>query len=164
MHPDDYDRTIAAWTHALRTGEPYDIEYRFKEASTGEYRWFLGRADAVRDSDGRITQWFGTCTDIQSQKRAEEALRERTERLALTTSALEERNRELDQFAYVTSHDLKAPLRGIANLSQWIEEDLGDHATDDIRKQMELLRGARPSYGSADRRHPAILADWPCQR
>lgn len=141
LHPDDYDRTIAVWTHALRTGERYDIEYRFKEASTGEYRWFLGRADAVRDNDGRITQWVGTCTDVNSQKHAEEALRERTEALALTTSALEERNRELDQFAYVTSHDLKAPLRGIANLSQWIEEDLGDNVTDDIRKQMELLRG-----------------------
>ena len=141
LHPDDYDRTIDVWTHALRTGAHYDIEYRFKEASTGEYRWFLGRADAVRDSDGRITQWVGTCTDVNSQKHAEEALRERTETLALTTSALEERNRELDQFAYVTSHDLKAPLRGIANLSQWIEEDLGDHATADIRKQMELLRG-----------------------
>ena len=56
-------------------------------------------------------------------------------------SALESSNRELDQFAYVTSHDLKAPLRGIANLSQWIEDDLGDRLDDQAREHFTLLRG-----------------------
>ncbi|WP_437317592.1 GAF domain-containing protein [Sorangium sp. So ce385] len=55
--------------------------------------------------------------------------------------ALERTNAELDQFAYVTSHDLKAPLRGIASLAQWIEEDLSDKLTADTRQQMEMLRG-----------------------
>ncbi|HEX5690197.1 MAG TPA: PAS domain-containing protein, partial [Roseiflexaceae bacterium] len=141
LHPDDLERTLETWNHSLRTGEPYDIEYRFKEGKTGEYRWFLGRAVPARDTSGAITRWFGTCTDIDDQKRNAEALQERTDELASMTASLEERNRELDQFAYVTSHDLKAPLRGIANLSQWIEEDLGDQATDDIRKQLDLLRG-----------------------
>lgn len=54
---------------------------------------------------------------------------------------LERSNQELDQFAYVASHDLKAPLRAIANLSQWLEEDLGDRMTDEERAQMALLRG-----------------------
>ncbi len=54
--------------------------------------------------------------------------------------ALERSNAELDQFAYVTSHDLKAPLRGIASLAQWLEEDLGDAVTPDARKQLDLLR------------------------
>ncbi|HSS02189.1 MAG TPA: GAF domain-containing protein [Kofleriaceae bacterium] len=56
-------------------------------------------------------------------------------------SALEKSNRELDQFAYVASHDLKAPLRGIANLSQWIEDDLGDRLDDQTRGHLGLLRG-----------------------
>jgi PAS domain S-box-containing protein len=55
-------------------------------------------------------------------------------------AALERSNRELDQFAYVTSHDLKAPLRGIASLSEWIEEDLADKLSPESRDQMELLR------------------------
>lgn len=55
--------------------------------------------------------------------------------------ALEKSNRELDQFAYVASHDLKAPLRGIANLSQWIEDDLGDRLDDSTRQHLTLLRG-----------------------
>ncbi len=56
-------------------------------------------------------------------------------------AALEQTNRELDQFAYVASHDLKAPLRGIANLSQWIEDDLGDRMSEETRQHMVLLRG-----------------------
>jgi signal transduction histidine kinase len=56
-------------------------------------------------------------------------------------TALEKSNRELDQFAYVASHDLKAPLRGIANLSQWIEDDLGDRLDDQTRAHLNLLRG-----------------------
>ncbi|HET7506525.1 MAG TPA: ATP-binding protein, partial [Kofleriaceae bacterium] len=56
-------------------------------------------------------------------------------------TALEKSNRELDQFAYVASHDLKAPLRGIANLSQWIEDDLGDRLDDHTRTHLHLLRG-----------------------
>lgn len=53
---------------------------------------------------------------------------------------LDESNKELDQFAYVTSHDLKAPLRGISTVSQWLEEDLGEMLTDTTREQLGLLR------------------------
>jgi signal transduction histidine kinase len=55
-------------------------------------------------------------------------------------AALERSNRDLDQFAYVASHDLKAPLRGIGNLSQWIQEDLGQNVPRDMARQLELMR------------------------
>jgi signal transduction histidine kinase len=56
-------------------------------------------------------------------------------------AALEKSNRDLDQFAYVTSHDLRAPLRGIANLANWIEEDMADRLSDKSRDHIGLLRG-----------------------
>ncbi|HEU5101375.1 MAG TPA: CHASE3 domain-containing protein [Roseiflexaceae bacterium] len=141
LHPDDAQPTLDRWKEALHTRTLFETEYRLKRAHDGAYRWYLGRGVPVRDSAGTIAYWVGTGTDIDDQKRAETALRERSQELAQLTAELEERNRELDQFAYITSHDLKAPLRGIANLSQWIEEDLGESVTDDIRKQLELLRG-----------------------
>lgn len=61
--------------------------------------------------------------------------------LAKTNAALKDRNKELDQFAYVASHDLKAPLRAIANLSEWIEEDLRGQLPEDNQYQLRLLRG-----------------------
>ncbi len=133
LHPDDLTRCLEIWTVSLQTGQRFEMEYRWRGAD-GDYRWFLGRAVAVTDAHGSIQRWIGTGTDIDAQKRAEE-------KLSALTEALEDRNVELDQFAYVTSHDLKAPLRGIANLSQWIEEDLGANATPEIHEQMALLQG-----------------------
>ncbi len=75
-------------------------------------------------------------TSVELQQRVQE----RTAELAGKAKELERSNRELDQFAYITSHDLKAPLRAIANLSQWIEEDLEESLTPEIRKQMALMR------------------------
>ncbi len=57
------------------------------------------------------------------------------------TLSLEKKNKELDQFAYITSHDLKSPLRGINNLSEWIEEDMGSLMTDDSKGYFKLMRG-----------------------
>jgi PAS domain S-box-containing protein len=74
IHPDDVPTTLARWRQAVRGGEPYAAEFRLRDAR-GEYRWHLDRAVPLRDRQGRIAQWFGTCTDIEDQKRAEAALR-----------------------------------------------------------------------------------------
>src|SRR5207237_2816420 len=65
--PADQERAWARWRHSLKTGEPYEIEYRLRHHS-GEYRWTLGRALPVRDENGEIIRWVGTCTDIHEQK------------------------------------------------------------------------------------------------
>lgn len=147
VHPEDRERTATAWQKALATKSLYDTEYRIR-ATDGNYRYFAVRGVPVIAPDGSIREWVGVCTDIQERKTVEAALTARANELAYltailtqTNTALEKRNQELDQFAYVTSHDLKAPLRAIANLSQWIEEDISDVLTDETRHQMNLLRG-----------------------
>jgi PAS domain S-box-containing protein len=69
FHAEDQDRAWALWRESLDTGDPYQIEYRLRHFD-GTYRWVLGRALPVRDADGQITRWFGTCTDIHEQKLA----------------------------------------------------------------------------------------------
>ena len=71
FHPDDRARAREVWQHSLDTGEPYHIEYRLRHHS-GQYRWVIGRAQCVRDAEGNVTRWYGTCTDIHELKLAEE--------------------------------------------------------------------------------------------
>lgn len=63
FHPDDMPATTKRWKHSLKTGEEYITEYRCRRRD-GQWRWHLGRALPLRDEDGQIVRWFGTCTDI----------------------------------------------------------------------------------------------------
>lgn len=125
LHPDDYARTWKVWDYSLKTGKVYEIEYRMRRHD-GEYRWFLARAMPLRDSEGKIIKWFGTCTDIHDQKMEtdilEQRVQERTQELQRTNVELETSNDELMQFASVASHDLQEPLRKIHIFSNMIKE------------------------------------------
>ncbi|KUI70124.1 Two-component system protein A [Cytospora mali] len=63
IHPDDVAETAKRWAHSIRTGEPYATEYRC-QSKEGNWRWYLGRALPLRNPDGSIEKWFGTCTDV----------------------------------------------------------------------------------------------------
>ena len=89
FHPDDQARTEAVWAHSLHTGELYNIEYRLRHRS-GEYRWVVGRAQAIRDEAGAITRWYGTCTDIHDAKMAQAALDESRSELRLLLDSTQE--------------------------------------------------------------------------
>lgn len=71
LHPEDRERTLGAWTQARQAGSVFEIEHRLRRASDGRFRWHLVRAIPFRDDSGRVTKWFGTCTEIESQKQAE---------------------------------------------------------------------------------------------
>jgi PAS domain S-box-containing protein len=71
FHPDDRERAWERWRRSLRSGEPYEVEYRLRH-HTGVYRWTLGRALPVRDESGAVVRWIGTCTDIHDAKLAAE--------------------------------------------------------------------------------------------
>ncbi|KAI3657529.1 hypothetical protein MP638_003724 [Amoeboaphelidium occidentale] len=74
LHPDDYDRTVDVWNCSVMNASEFDIEYRLRSLC-GDYRWSLGRAKPLFGSDGKLTQWLGTCTDIHASKTIEESLR-----------------------------------------------------------------------------------------
>ena len=86
FHPDDLKVAVPRWQHSLQTGEPYDVEYRCRRHD-GVWRWFIGRALPVRDEHGRIIKWFGTCTDIDDQKRAADTLQFLTQAGTLLASS-----------------------------------------------------------------------------
>ncbi len=101
LHPDDLAQCIERWTKSVSSGNPYEVEYRFKRAADGAYRWHLGRAVAMRDADGAINQWVGTCTDIHEQKTAKDELArhvaERTAELSVANTLLQSRILERDR-------------------------------------------------------------------
>jgi PAS domain S-box-containing protein len=81
IHPDDREGNRTHWPHAQDTGEMYEHEERLRNGQTGAYRWFLVRALPVRDEAGQIVKWIGSATDIEEQKRIEEALRQSQKRI-----------------------------------------------------------------------------------
>jgi PAS domain S-box-containing protein len=68
LHPEDRPATLERWRRSLETGEPYEVEYRFRNAS-GKYHWFLGQAMPQLDESGAIVRWIGTLTDIEERRR-----------------------------------------------------------------------------------------------
>jgi len=82
IHAADFDAYQEKCHVSLATGKPFESEVRIRRFSDGEYRWFLNRAVALRDERGEIAGWYGTATDIENSKRAEEALRKSESYLA----------------------------------------------------------------------------------
>lgn len=87
LHPQDLNRLIGYWKSILEKGEPGEIEARLRRHD-GEYRWFLFRASPLRDDSGQVIQWYGTNTDIEDLKRAEEAARASEIRLRLVVDSI----------------------------------------------------------------------------
>jgi PAS domain S-box-containing protein len=75
VHPEDLVRHSEKWRISVATGQPFEDEARFRRAVDGEYRWFLVRGVPLQDQHGKIVTWYGTLTDIEDRKRAEESLR-----------------------------------------------------------------------------------------
>src|SRR5690606_26078353 len=117
------------------TGEAYEVEYRLRRHD-GQYRWTLGRAMPVRDEQGRIERWFGTCTDIHEQKLHREELaraKEEADRASLAKS----------DFLATLSHEMRTPLTPVLLTVSLMEShpDLPEDLREDvaaIRRNVEL--------------------------
>lgn len=124
LHPDDVQLCTDNWRHSVKTGDPYQAEYRFLDR-TGRYRWFLGKALPIRDNNGVITKWFGTCTDIQEIKEQQE---------------------QKDYFISLASHELKTPVTSIKGYVQVLQRKYHQHtdeflssALDTVNKQINKM-------------------------
>ena len=128
VHADDRQLNINRWMNAIKTGNDFLLEHRFRRYD-GEYRWQLSRAIAQKDEEGNIQMWVGTSTDIHDQKnftnQLEKEVYERTEQLELKNKDLINMNIELQSFAYISSHDLQEPLRKIQTFASRLA-DLDD--------------------------------------
>lgn len=132
LHPDDRESALKSIADYLaQESSQYNPVFRMRHQN-GTYRWILSQGEVIRDSAGKPTRMLGLHTDVTELKSTQEALEK-------YSHELEKRNAELDSFAYVASHDLKAPLRGVRQLAEWIGEDCFDMLPDDSKRHLEQI-------------------------
>jgi PAS domain S-box-containing protein len=139
LHPEDRDKTVSDWMEKVKTGSRFDIEFRIRK-SDGIYHWFKTRAVPMRDADGNIIKWFGSNTDFDEIIKAQEQLKvsskeleQKVKELDIAIIDLKRSNQELEQFAYVASHDLQEPLRMVSSYTQLLERRYKDQLDQDAK-------------------------------
>jgi PAS domain S-box-containing protein len=141
VHPDDFEENAKIWMNSLETGVLYRCDVRIKDKS-GAYRWHAVVGEPVFDKESKIVKWVGAFTDIHTEKafthELEKQVAERTKELADTNVELGKMNKELQTFAYISSHDLQEPLRKIQTFSTQIIEkefqNLSESGKDKFRR------------------------------
>jgi signal transduction histidine kinase len=131
VHEEDRADVADALERAIQLCGTYDIEYRVRQ-SDGAFRWLQARGRVESDGAGQATYFHGAVIDITDRKLSELSLRDNNQQLKRS-------NRDLEDFAYIASHDLKTPLGGIKSAALWLEEDLHD-LSDESRKLLGLMR------------------------
>ena len=137
-HPDELPKVMVRWKHSIESGKPFEMIFPLK-ASDGMFRPFLTRVLPVKNAEGKIVRWFGTNTDVTTQKQEEEKL----ERLVKErTAQLERSNEDLLQFAHVASHDLKEPLRKIQTFANRLEIELSGNISPSAKQYIDKINTA----------------------
>jgi len=125
--------TVENLKEKVKQGNSFSGEI-LKYHKLGHTFWHQLTITPIFDKEGNVTRYVRVGSEITERKLAEV-------RMAEYYKYLEKANKELDKFAYVVSHDLKAPLRAISNLTIWIEEDIGDKFTEDTKAHFKMLKG-----------------------
>ena len=171
LHPDDRERCLGAWEKSLGSGEIFTVDCRLQISKESGPRWHSCRAFPVRDKEGRILRWFGSCTDEHERREAADSLRAGKEEVEKANRALRRSNQDLEQFAYVASHDLQEPLRMVAIYTQLLNQEFGDKLDGQAKEYMNfaingaqrmeaLLKGLLTySRASSEEENLAIMSD-----
>ncbi len=120
-HPDHLDRVVARLQHSWDSGEVWEDTFPLRSRD-GSYRWFLSRAQPIRDEQGRVTRWFGTHTDVTEQLELADELRH-------TSADLFEADRRKNEFLAMLAHELRNPLAPLRNSLEIIRQKGSDAAT-----------------------------------
>ncbi|MFD2718838.1 PAS domain-containing protein [Hymenobacter monticola] len=142
IHPDDLPGTLRRWQHSLSTGEPFEAEHRWRDLQ-GVYRWFLARAEPIRDQSGAIAVWVGANTDVHEFKQIQHQLEEQNARLLRT-------NEDLDNFVYTASHDLKQPINNMAGIFEELTRTAYFRDPDAIKLISYFERALGQIFGTID--------------
>ena len=125
LHPVEAERIVHDFNTCLKAQTTFTTDCRLKK-SDGQYRWFVVKALPLKDSTGNVIKWYGSCTDIDGQKRMEEVLEQQVESRTLELKKayveLKETNAELEQFVKVASHDIQEQVRKIQLFGNLVKE------------------------------------------
>ncbi|KAA9332094.1 PAS domain-containing protein [Hymenobacter busanensis] len=142
LHPDDRAAVSLRWKKCRRSGQAFDIEYRFRNHA-GDYRWMLGRGLPSRNEQGEIVQWVGTNTDIHEHKLALARIDQAQRQLQDNNQQLTRANVDLDNFIYTASHDLKAPISNIEGLLQALLVELPPAGrSGEVQPIIDMMQGS----------------------
>jgi PAS domain S-box-containing protein len=145
FHPED--RAEEEWRAAFAAGEPFEKEARLRRAD-GVYRWFLLRAAPLRDERGNVVKWYGTTTDIEDRRRAEEALQEAQDKLAHVT-----RTQAMGELAAAIAHEVNQPLTAIVTNANFSLRQLKGSTAN-----LDELRTAITEIGNDATRASAVIS------
>jgi len=148
--PQVLPRVMEQWTAAIAAGQPFEMEFPLRGAD-GIFRLFLTRSLPLKDTEGRVVQWFGTNTNVDELKRAQDEVHrlnaELEQRVTERTGQLEAANKELEAFSYSVSHDLRAPLRAVNGYVSMIKEDYADRLDAEGNRLLNVVASEAKRMG-----------------